>query len=122
MGLRVAIDDFGTGYSSLNYLRQLPVNAIKIDRAFIDDIAYNKENTAIVRSVIGLARHLKMEVISEGVETEEQLKVLQHLGCDTYQGFLRAEPMQQHEFERDFLGMHENETVQPLSPRQALSR
>ncbi|UCH49521.1 MAG: EAL domain-containing protein [Betaproteobacteria bacterium] len=122
MGLRVAIDDFGTGYSSLNYLKQLPVNAIKIDRAFIEDITYNRENTAIVRSVIGLARHLKMEVISEGVETEEQLKVLQHLGCDTYQGFLRAEPMQQHVFERDFLGMHGKKTARPVSPKQAVSR
>lgn len=119
MGFKVAIDDFGTGYSSLSYLKQLASSAIKIDRAFIDDIATNEESVAIVRSVIGLARHLKMEVVSEGVETEEQLKVLQHIGCDSYQGFLRSEPMPRHEFEQRFLGMHRSDNVRSLHPRNA---
>ena len=119
MGFKVAIDDFGTGYSSLSYLKQLAASAIKIDRAFIDDIADNEESVAIVRSVIGLARHMKMEVVSEGVETEEQLKVLQHIGCDAYQGFLRSQPMPRHEFEKQYLGMHRNDNVLSIHPRKA---
>jgi diguanylate cyclase (GGDEF)-like protein/PAS domain S-box-containing protein len=122
MGLQLAIDDFGTGYSSLSHLKQLPIDAIKIDRAFINDIADDEETTAIVRSVIGLARHLKMEVVSEGVETEEQLKVLQHIGCDTYQGFLQGRPMPQRDFERRVLGMHDDDTVRPLHPKRATRR
>jgi len=122
MGFKVAIDDFGTGYSSLSYLKQLAANAIKIDRAFIKDIANNEESMAIVRSVIGLARHMKMEVVSEGVETEEQLKALQHIGCDTYQGYLRSQPMPQRDFERQLLGMHGSDKVRPLHPKNAIKR
>jgi diguanylate cyclase (GGDEF)-like protein/PAS domain S-box-containing protein len=105
LGIRLAIDDFGTGYSSLSYLKRLPVHAIKIDRAFVSDLTNNEESAAIVRAVVGLAHDIKLEVVSEGVETEEQLEILQHMGCDSYQGFLREQPMPQHEFEKRMLGL-----------------
>jgi EAL domain-containing protein (putative c-di-GMP-specific phosphodiesterase class I) len=105
LGIRLAIDDFGTGYSSLSYLKRLPVHAIKIDQAFVNDITSNEESAAIVRAVVGLAHNIKLEVVSEGVETEEQLKILRHMGCDTFQGFLREKPMPQQEFETSMLGL-----------------
>jgi diguanylate cyclase (GGDEF)-like protein/PAS domain S-box-containing protein len=112
LGIRLAIDDFGTGYSSLSYLKRLPVHAIKIDRAFVSDLTNNEESAAIVRAVVGLAHNIKLEVVSEGVETEEQLEMLRHMGCDSYQGFLREEPMPQHEFEKRLLGLHGAEDSQ----------
>jgi len=105
LGIRLAIDDFGTGYSSLSYLKRLPVHAIKIDRAFVSDLTSNEESAAIVRAIVGLAHNVKLEVVSEGVETEEQLELLRHMGCDSYQGFLREEPMPQQEFEERLLGL-----------------
>ena len=105
LGIRLAIDDFGTGYSSLSYLKRLPVHAIKIDRAFVSDLTNNEESAAIVRAVVGLAHDIKLEVVSEGVETEEQLEILRDMGCDSYQGFLREEPMSKHEFEIRLLGL-----------------
>jgi len=121
LGIRLAIDDFGTGYSSLSYLKRLPVHAIKIDQAFVSDIASNEESAAIVRAVVGLAHNIKLEVVSEGVETEEQLEILRHMGCDTYQGFLREEPMPQHEFETTMLGLPATEDAQVLpGPRVAI--
>ena len=105
LGIRLAIDDFGTGYSSLNYLKRLPVNAIKIDRAFVTDITNNEESAAIVRAVVDLAHNIKLEVTAEGVETEEQLEALRNMGCNTFQGFLREEPMSQKAFEKRFLGL-----------------
>ncbi len=105
LGIRLAIDDFGTGYSSLSYLKRLPVHAIKIDRAFVADLTNNEDSAAIVRAVVGLAHNIKLEVVSEGVETEEQLDILRHMGCDTYQGFLREEPMPQQAFETSLLGL-----------------
>ena len=114
LGIRLAIDDFGTGYSSLSYLKRLPVHAIKIDQAFVNDITSNEESAAIVRAVVGLAHNIKLEVVSEGVETEEQLEILRHMGCDTYQGFLREKPMPQQEFETTMLGLPATEDAQVL--------
>ncbi|MGI9603568.1 MAG: putative bifunctional diguanylate cyclase/phosphodiesterase [Acidimicrobiales bacterium] len=93
MGVRVAIDDFGTGYSSLAYLRELPVDLLKVDRAFIDGIEESAEDQAIVRAVITLAEALDMVVIAEGVERPEQLRELKRLGCRYVQGFLMGRPM-----------------------------
>jgi diguanylate cyclase (GGDEF)-like protein/PAS domain S-box-containing protein len=114
LGIRLAIDDFGTGYSSLSYLKRLPVHAIKIDQAFVNDITSNEESAAIVRAVVGLAHNIKLEVVSEGVETEEQLEILRHMGCDTYQGYLREKPMPQQEFETSMLGLTAAEDPQVL--------
>lgn len=97
LGVKVCIDDFGTAYSSLAYLRRLPVNSLKIDRTFIQDLSNCAKNgidhAALVKAIITLAHGLKLDVLAEGVETEEQLKTLRGLGCDHAQGFLFAHPM-----------------------------
>ena len=93
IGVRTSIDDFGTGYSSLSYLRQLPVQALKIDRSFIMDLIHEPESEAIVRSIIELARNLRLETIAEGVEDNRVRERLTMLGCDFAQGFALARPM-----------------------------
>ena len=92
LGVRIEIDDFGTGYSSLNYLRLLPVDLVKIDRSFIADLGRNADAEAIVRSILGLANGLGLDVLAEGIETEGQLERLQAMGCTMGQGFLFAYP------------------------------
>jgi diguanylate cyclase (GGDEF)-like protein len=92
-GLRVAIDDFGTGYSSLAYLKALPLDYLKLDRALAQDIAGSQRDRIVVRSVIDMARSLGLSVIAEGVETEEQLALLAQEGCNLYQGFLCSPPV-----------------------------
>ena len=93
MGFRIAIDDFGTGYSSLSYLSQLPVNALKIDRSFIVDMTERPNSLAIVTSIISLAHSLDLEVVAEGVELEEQAKLLRLLRCELIQGNLYSPPL-----------------------------
>jgi diguanylate cyclase (GGDEF)-like protein len=92
-GLRAAIDDFGTGYSSLAYLKALPLDYLKIDKRLVEDIGGSPRDQVVVRSVIDMARSLGLEVIAEGVETEEQLVLLAREGCNLYQGFLCAPPV-----------------------------
>ncbi|TMJ14016.1 MAG: bifunctional diguanylate cyclase/phosphodiesterase [Alphaproteobacteria bacterium] len=92
-GLRVAIDDFGTGYSSLAYLKALPLDYLKIDKRLCEDITGSVRDQVVVRSVIDMARSLGLEVIAEGVETEEQLALLAREGCTLFQGFLCSEPI-----------------------------
>ena len=88
MGVEVTIDDFGTGYSSLSYIAKLPISALKIDRAFIINMASNADDLSIVSAIISLAHSLSLRVVAEGVETEEQAKLLRLLKCDEIQGFL----------------------------------
>jgi diguanylate cyclase (GGDEF)-like protein len=93
VGLRIAIDDFGTGYSSLAYLRRLPVQTIKIDRSFVMDMCENASDATIVRSTIDLARNLGLDVVAEGVETEETWSALRAQGCTLAQGYLISKPV-----------------------------
>jgi len=90
LGVVVAIDDFGTGYSSMSYLQRFPIDKLKIDRSFISQVASNAGDASIVRAIISLAHGLRLKVIAEGVESEEQLNILKRMGCDQYQGFYRS--------------------------------
>lgn len=93
-GIRLSIDDFGTGYSSLSYLHRLPINTLKIDRSFINNMENGNENTEIVRTIIMLAKSLGMSVTAEGIETAEQFSQLRALGCDYGQGYFFAKPLE----------------------------
>ena len=103
MGVIVAIDDFGTGFSSLSYLAKLPVDTLKIDRSFVIDMTASREGLALVSTIINLAHSLKLKVVAEGVETEEQSRLLRLLGCDEMQGFLFSKPVPTEIFEAKFL-------------------
>jgi EAL domain-containing protein (putative c-di-GMP-specific phosphodiesterase class I) len=92
LGVRIAMDDFGTGYSSLGYLRSLPVDVIKLDRAFIGSLHKNREDRAIVAAVMSLADVLGLTVVAEGVETKSHIDELRKLGCEFVQGFYFGEP------------------------------
>jgi EAL domain-containing protein (putative c-di-GMP-specific phosphodiesterase class I) len=94
MGVKISIDDFGTGYSSLLYLKRLPADELKIDRAFVHDLETNSDDVAIVSSIIALGKTLNLRVVAEGVETPGQRHHLRRLGCDLYQGYLMGEPVQ----------------------------
>jgi len=99
MGIRIYIDDFGIGYSSLNYLKRLPIDCLKIDKSFIQDIAIDSDDRAIISAVTAMAHKMKIKVIAEGVETEEQLSFLRLAGCDEMQGFLYSRALPAEEFE-----------------------
>lgn len=92
-GVKLAIDDFGTGYSSLSYLKRLPVEVVKLDRSIIEGVAQNSSDSAIVQATVTIACALGLEVIAEGVETEEQLAEVRALGCDLVQGYYFFRPL-----------------------------
>ncbi len=91
-GIRIAIDDFGTGYSSLNYLKRLPIDTLKIDQSFVNDMSKSDEDSSIIKAIIAMAKGLNLDIISEGVETEAQLKQLKSWRCNNMQGFLFGRP------------------------------
>ena len=93
LGVQLTIDDFGTGYSSLSYLQRFPIDTLKIDRSFVTQMMENEENLAIVRTIVALAQNLGMDVVAEGVETEDQLMLLRKLECENGQGFLFSTPL-----------------------------
>jgi len=100
IGIRISLDDFGIGYSSLNYLRRLPINTLKIDKSFVQEITTNPNAEAIANSVISLAHRLDLTVVAEGVETREQLSFLKNEGCDRVQGFFFSKPLPANEIEK----------------------
>lgn len=99
LGVHISVDDFGTGYSSFSYLKELPVDTLKIDKTFIDDIDTNEESRAIVKAVLTVAETLGLEVVAEGVEKEEQLAILIEDGCNQIQGYLFSKPLNPDDFE-----------------------
>lgn len=97
-GVKIAIDDFGTGYSSLAYLKRFPLDVLKIDKSFIDDIPHGKDDMEIAATIVAMAHNLGFKVIAEGVETKEQLEFLKLKGCDSYQGYFKSRPVPIDEF------------------------
>ena len=106
MGVLLAIDDFGTGYSSMSYLRRFPLDKLKIDRSFIKDMARGTDDVTIVQAIISLAHSLRLKVVAEGVENAEQLKLLQELGCDKFQGYHFSRALPAAEFAAFIRGWH----------------
>jgi diguanylate cyclase (GGDEF)-like protein/PAS domain S-box-containing protein len=116
MGLAVAIDDFGTGQSSLIYLKQFPIDTIKIDKAFLRDITEDETAAALVSYVINLAHTLRLKVVAEGVETEEQYTFLRHYGCDQMQGYLLSRPLSAEKFRSYVESFSRPKTVEMIVP------
>jgi EAL domain-containing protein (putative c-di-GMP-specific phosphodiesterase class I) len=101
-GFAVEIDDFGSGYSSLNMLKDMNVDTLKIDMGFLRRTDYEERSRTILKTVISLSKQLGMEVVTEGVETEEQVNFLEASGCDIFQGYYFAKPMPTEEFEKKY--------------------
>ena len=99
LGVRIALDDFGTGFSSLSYLKRLPIDKIKIDRSFIQEITTDNHDAAITQGIISMAHHLSLTVVAEGVETASQVDFLKGSRCDIFQGYYFAKPMPYAEIE-----------------------
>ncbi len=118
LGVRLAIDDFGTGYSSLAYLTRFPIDKLKIDRSFVSDITEKTNANEIVSTIVAMAKSLKLDVLAEGVENQQQLNCLCQYGCDQYQGYLFSKPVPKNEIEQMLLDFQNNsqEATNP-SPR-----
>ncbi|WDU84375.1 EAL domain-containing protein [Caloramator sp. Dgby_cultured_2] len=101
LGIKIALDDFGTGYSSINYLSQLPIDYIKIDRSFISKAGQDGFN-GVILAITSMAKSLGVKTVAEGVENKEQLKLLRNLGCNEFQGYFFSKPIDLEEFRRNF--------------------
>jgi len=113
LGIRISIDDFGTGYSSLAYVKRFPIDVLKIDRSFIEDITTNAADAAITTAVIDMAHSLKVRVVAEGVETVEQYEFLRKRGCDEIQGYYFAQPLPPDEITK--LLLNEDRLIKPAN-------
>ena len=107
IGVKFSIDDFGTGYSSLSYLKRFPISTLKIDRSFVMDAPTNTDDQEIIKTIIAMARNLRMETVAEGVETQEQQEFLAYHGCRMMQGFYFGRPMPAESFEELLHGKNE---------------
>ena len=105
LGISISIDDFGTGHSSLAYIKRLPIDKLKIDKSFVDELPHDKEDVAIVRSVISIAKNLQIDIIAEGVETQEQKDFLLLEGCPKIQGYFYSKPLNASDY-KEFLLKH----------------
>ncbi len=105
LGVRLSMDDFGTGYSSLSYLQQMPIDELKIDQSFVQDLIGSASNQSIVKTIIGLAKSLDMDVVAEGVETREQFEMLKEKGCTGFQGYFVSRPVALEELEKYLMNL-----------------
>jgi EAL domain-containing protein (putative c-di-GMP-specific phosphodiesterase class I) len=103
LGVKIAIDDFGTGYSSLGYLKNFPIDALKIDKSFIQDLEKDDDDAAITNTIISLAQNLNLNVIAEGVETKEQVEFLLSKDCSIMQGYYFSKPIDAQELAKKYL-------------------
>jgi diguanylate cyclase (GGDEF)-like protein len=120
MGIKLAIDDFGTGYSSLSYLKKLPINRLKIDRSFVQDLADDNDDAAIVKAIVSLGHSLQLEIVAEGVETPYQENYLRQLGCEMGQGYLYSQPLPSAQIEvlvRNHNQRHSAQSQPAVRPR-----
>ena len=122
LGVRIAIDDFGTGYSSLGYLKDLPVDEIKIDRSFVQDLTSVPANACIVKSVLDLGRNLGLKVVAEGAEDKETVESLESLDCECVQGFYFAKPLAPSEFAAWLPQAKRNVAAQDCTPPRVRQR
>ena len=107
LGVKFSLDDFGTGYSNLGYLNQLPFSELKIDKIFIDNIVHNKQSKQLLEIIISIAKVRGLKIVAEGVETEEQLRILKEEGCDICQGYYFSRPLPASDF-LTWLKEHDN--------------
>ncbi len=103
LGIKIAIDDFGTGYSSLGYLKSLPIDTLKIDKSFLQDVTNDDDNAAITSTIITLAQNLNLSVIAEGVETKQHVEFLSARDCYLMQGYYFSRPMKAEDITKDFI-------------------
>jgi len=122
LGVQLSIDDFGTGYSSLSYLQRFPIDTLKIDRSFVTQMMENEENLAIVRTIVALAQNLGMDVVAEGVETEDQLKLLRKLECENGQGFLFSKPLGGSQLDQFITSCHLEPQIYAETPGSELNQ
>ena len=104
LGFRISLDDFGTGFSSLSYLKDLPIDTLKIDKSFVDTAIKDKATNIITESVVDMVNKLGLETIAEGVEDQNQYEFLKRINCDIVQGYLMGRPMSRADFEKLFIG------------------